>query len=748
MKLKTIAAILFSAAALTVIPSVPPLRNVVQDISITAEAADTVVGYSTISKVRYTLYSASNGVLHAEVTGSDSDIQSASVKASISYGGNSYPVTQVAAGAFQNRRSLGTADLTGASSLTKICTNAFSGSSVQTVKISSYMNVEGSAFSGCTSLTSVTFSGSSYNVSVQRNAFKDCSALRNVTFSCGTVSIYESGFGGCQNLESIVFGSSLRSVWLASKAISDLPKLSTVRFDNSSVSLTMFSYAFAGTAIRSITLPTTVTTLPAYCFADCKNLTGFTIPSHVKQINAYAFKGAKLSSTFTIPKTVTTVYESSFYGVEGVAKYSVPSGHSCLKVSDDVLYSKNGTLYSYPPMKTNSSYTITATAIADGSIANNPYLQSLSLPNYVRRDKDKSAFYNLSALKSITLPSAEFNRSGAEIMTRFDSLFGQNSQLIKINGINLVQYPQNDYPAIHSKFKEYMREAGYLYENRNCRFLADFVNSTTSYIVNSVTKPSMSQLQKAVLLHEWICKRTTYDPKAKGANPVIDPNNFTWSSVYLHEERNYAAFGDNDFHFVTVCQGYSRCYSLLMNEAGIETHYVTAGYRDQNGAEQRHGWNLVMLNNKWYHVDVTWDDEFYDSKDPGLKLYRYYYFLCPDGAINNASDAHSPYYWVSLNNKSLNKNTSVATDCSYYALGDVDAANSSSGNGYTSSDLALFNLFANGSATPSAWQKARGDLNFDGVVDSKDRNLFSNYLNLSPPSNYRPGMWIFINMEQ
>ncbi|MDD6035531.1 MAG: transglutaminase domain-containing protein [Lachnospiraceae bacterium] len=72
---------------------------------------------------------------------------------------------------------------------------------------------------------------------------------------------------------------------------------------------------------------------------------------------------------------------------------------------------------------------------------------------------------------------------------------------------------------------------------------------------------------------------------------------------------------------VAVCEGYARTMQLLLKLAGIDSKIVvgTAG----GGA---HAWNLVKLDDEWYHVDVTWDDPIPDKEG----RVRYIYFLKDD----------------------------------------------------------------------------------------------------------------------
>lgn len=53
-----------------------------------------------------------------------------------------------------------------------------------------------------------------------------------------------------------------------------------------------------------------------------------------------------------------------------------------------------------------------------------------------------------------------------------------------------------------------------------------------------------------------------------------------------------------------VCGGYSNAYKILGLMAGLDVRYVP-GY---TSARENHAWNLVKIDGKFYHTDVTWND--------------------------------------------------------------------------------------------------------------------------------------------
>lgn len=96
-------------------------------------------------------------------------------------------------------------------------------------------------------------------------------------------------------------------------------------------------------------------------------------------------------------------------------------------------------------------------------------------------------------------------------------------------------------------------------------------------------KPGWSDLSKALYLHDYLVMKNQYDMT------------FTKFTAY-----------HNLVEKTSVCQGYSEAYYLLCKEVGLECEIV-------NSRALNHAWNIVKINGKKYHVDVTWDDPVPDQ---------------------------------------------------------------------------------------------------------------------------------------
>jgi transglutaminase-like putative cysteine protease len=73
-----------------------------------------------------------------------------------------------------------------------------------------------------------------------------------------------------------------------------------------------------------------------------------------------------------------------------------------------------------------------------------------------------------------------------------------------------------------------------------------------------------------------------------------------------------------------VCEGYALTTLLLLEAAGIEARYISGEV-----ASGLHAWNLVRVNNEWYHLDTTWNDPVPNQPGNG----RLDYFLVSDATL-------------------------------------------------------------------------------------------------------------------
>ncbi|MBO1306310.1 hypothetical protein JZO70_09070 [Enterococcus sp. 669A] len=58
-----------------------------------------------------------------------------------------------------------------------------------------------------------------------------------------------------------------------------------------------------------------------------------------------------------------------------------------------------------------------------------------------------------------------------------------------------------------------------------------------------------------------------------------------------------------------VCAGFAMAFKLLCDAAGLSC-IILRGKAKNSASAENHLWNIVKLNGKCYHIDVTWDSSF------------------------------------------------------------------------------------------------------------------------------------------
>ncbi len=120
----------------------------------------------------------------------------------------------------------------------------------------------------------------------------------------------------------------------------------------------------------------------------------------------------------------------------------------------------------------------------------------------------------------------------------------------------------------------------------------------TQKVRNKKIKANMTPYQKELAFYNYLIKHCKYDHKHAGNCKCND----TTRDVSIEESSCHTAYGAL-VEGKPVCSGYARAMTLLLACEGINSKLV---FGQSQG--EYHNWNLIELDDKWYHLDVTWDD--------------------------------------------------------------------------------------------------------------------------------------------
>jgi hypothetical protein len=245
-----------------------------------------------------------------------------------------------------------------------------------------------SAFSGCTSLTSVTIPDNVMTIGmwafsectnvtnfdignsvtgIGYGAFEYCTSLTRVTIPDNVMTIGMWAFSECTNVTNVSIGNSVTSI--GDGAFSGCSRLTSidvdpqnpaysshdgVLFNKSQTTLIQCPGGKAGT----YTVPNTVITIGYWAFEYCTSLTSVTIANSVLDIGYYAFSGCTSLTSVTIGQGVTNINDFKFTGCTSLATITVDAANSVYSSAEGVLFNKDQTTLIRCPEGKAGSYTI------------------------------------------------------------------------------------------------------------------------------------------------------------------------------------------------------------------------------------------------------------------------------------------------------------------------------------------------------------------------------------------------------
>ena len=270
------------------------------------------------------------------------------------------------------------------SNLTAIESNAFYGcTKLPRVTLPQKLTAIGEqAFYGCTSLATVSMSNAL--TAIGSEAFRGCTSLTAITLPDVLTTIGSSAFYGTTSLQSVTIPASLTSLGSDAFYGSGLQTLTYA----SGCTTAFRTYA---TGLTSVTMASTITTIPDYAFYNCSQLSTATIPSKVKTIGANAFYGCSKLTKATIPAATTSIGENAFAG----------SGLTTLTYANNT---KNA-LRTYATQLTKVTLPTSLKSIADNCFYNCTKLATIALPEGLETI-GANAFKSCSALTALTVPSS------------------------------------------------------------------------------------------------------------------------------------------------------------------------------------------------------------------------------------------------------------------------------------------------------------------------------------------------------
>ena len=154
----------------------------------------------------------------------------------------------------------------------------------------------------------------------------------------------------------------------------------------------------------------------------------------------------------------------------------------------------------------------------------------------------------------------------------------------------------------------------YLFDRKKLRTHIEAMEARAEKLIRPMR--DRGEEEKLLFVHDFICGNVRYDKLKK---------------EYSHEIIGPLGQG------VGVCEGIAKTVKRLCDGLGLWCLVALSDNNPDKGVKYRHTWNIVRLNGRYYHLDVTFDNSL---GEPGQ--IRYDYFLLSDK--QNFRD-HEPVIW-------------------------------------------------------------------------------------------------------
>ena len=175
-------------------------------------------------------------------------------------------------------------------------------------------------------------------------AFQDNTTITSVTIPASVTEIGANAFAGCTNLTSVTYGGDWSNLTIQSgnPAVEDAANEQLFEFeftpDNTAVIVNNYkckgtaadvtipscykgkpvtainNAAFPNSAVTSVTIPDSITSIPDAAFVNCSQLTNISIPNSVTYIGYSAFSSCTSLKSITLPSSLSTIGNSAFAG--------------------------------------------------------------------------------------------------------------------------------------------------------------------------------------------------------------------------------------------------------------------------------------------------------------------------------------------------------------------------------------------------------------------------------------------------
>lgn len=168
-----------------------------------------------------------------------------------------------------------------------------------------------------------------------------------------------------------------------------------------------------------------------------------------------------------------------------------------------------------------------------------------------------------------------------------------------LSNINSFVHPYNSFTTIKTEYDTLKRVTLKIQKTYDDEKIEE-INKVVDEIIENEIKDETDPKEIIKIVHNYIINNTKYDKDRADRNIIKYESNTAYGVLIEH-------YG--------LCGGYADAMAIFLNRYNIPNFKVVS---------ENHIWNAVYLDNKWYHLDLTWDDPVLTD---GTDTLEYTFFL-------------------------------------------------------------------------------------------------------------------------